>query len=159
MQNFEAFLLALWFDAMAEHDFASGFVGALFKSEAAALFGLLQRPSGEDARYFGHILLGVAAIHTKGVKFHQFAAVVFIESVTLALGLIGLSLVPDPMPRLIVGLLGNAIGDIGVWSDAEPIVEIEEHGRTLRGRDQQVFKFAQGMRTNDVALVAGEQVA
>ena len=92
VQNFEAFFLTFRFDAVAEHDLVSGFVRALFESEAAALLGLLQGPSGEDARHFGDVLLRVAAVHAEGVQFHQFAAVVFVQAVPLALGLIGLSL-------------------------------------------------------------------
>src|SRR5580698_1920840 len=140
MQNLEAFLLTFWFDAMPEHNLVSGFMRALLESEATTLLGLLQCPSGEDARYFGHILLLVASMHTESVKFHQFAAIVFIESVTLALGLAGLSFVSDSPPRLIVGLLGYAIGHVGVRSDAEPIVEIEEHGRDLRGSDRRLCR-------------------
>ena len=47
----------------------------------------------------------------------------------------------------------------GVRSHAQPVVEIEQHRRTLRGRDQQVFEFAESARADHVLLVVGEQHA
>src|SRR5580693_1965836 len=133
-------------------------MSAFFKSEAATQVWLLQGPSGENARYLGYILLSVAAIHAESVQFHEFAAVVFVESVALAFGLVGLAVIAYSSLPVIIGSLGNAVGDVGVRSDAQPVIKIKQHGWTLCGRDQQVLKLAEGMRANDVAFVAGEQV-
>src|SRR5205823_8062392 len=53
----------------------------------------------------------------------------------------------------------HSVRNIGVRSHAQPIVQIEQHRRTLRSRDQQVLKFSQRMRANHVPLIAGQQVA
>src|SRR5580692_12178785 len=129
-----------------------------FESEAATQVWLLQRPSGENARYLGYILLSVAAIHAESVQFHQFAAVVFVKSVALAFGLVRLPVIPDAPLPVIIGSVGNAVGDVGVRSDAQPVIKIKQHGWTLCGRDQQVFKLAESMRANDIAFVACKQV-
>ena len=52
----------------------------------------------------------------------------------------------------------DAKRDFRMRAHAEPVVEIKHHGRTFRGRNQQVFKFAQSVRTDGVALVAGQQI-
>ena len=61
-------------------DFLAFIVHAVVVEEIAALLRGADGPAGEAARYFGHILLRVAAVDTQGVQFHQFAAVVFIQS-------------------------------------------------------------------------------
>ena len=40
-----------------------------------------------------------------------------------------------------------------------PIIEIKEHGRTFRRRDQEILEFAQDMRANHVAFIRREHVA
>ena len=106
---------------------------------------LLQRPSGEDAGNLGDIFLRVAAIHAERVQLHQLAAVVFVQAAALAFGLLRWRgrRWREACASLIIRSLGNAIGEIGVRSHAQPVIQIEEHGRALRGRDQQVFKLAQ----------------
>ena len=116
MQHFEAFLLTFRLDAMAQHGLVARFMCSIFESEAATQVWLLQRPSGENARYLGYILLSVAAIHAESVQFHQFAAVVFVKSVALAFGLVRLPVIPDAPLPVIIGSLGNAVGDVGVRS-------------------------------------------
>src|SRR6516225_11345377 len=84
VQDFETFLLATVFDAMAEHNFLSRVMHALIKAEFPPFPGRLERPAGENPRYLGHIFLGITAVHTQGVKLHQLAAVVFVQPDPLA---------------------------------------------------------------------------
>ncbi len=162
VQRLAAFLLSARFDAMPQHVLVSGFMHPFLESEAAALFGLLQGPSGEDTGDLSNIFLGIAAVHTERVEFQQFAAIVLIQAAALAFGLLhrgGTALPGRPAPVVIVVALWDAVGEIRIRSYAQPVVEIEEHGRTLRCRHQQVLKLTHGVRTDHVALVAGEQVA
>ena len=46
-----------------------------------------------------------------------------------------------------------------VFAPAAPVVEVEEHRRTLRGRAEQIAKPSEHARPDDVALVRGEQHA
>ena len=102
--------------------------------ERGSLPGLADGPSGKTARHFGHVMLRVAAIHPEGVKFHKFAAVVFIET-----------------------LLAGALA--GVRGRRLPVVEIEQHGGTLRGGQQQILKAAQHVRADRVAFITGDQIS
>src|SRR5579862_5140340 len=117
---------------MPEDSFVSRFVGTFFESETAALFWLLQSPSGKDLGNFRDIFLCVAAVDAERVQFHQFAAVILVEAIALAFGLLGgwISLVIGA-PPVLVGVLGNAIRDIGIRADTEPVVEVEKHRGTL----------------------------
>ncbi len=50
-----------------------------------------QRPAGENARQGHHVVLGVAAIHTQGVQFHQLTRVIFVGMILVADDLIQVS--------------------------------------------------------------------
>jgi hypothetical protein len=52
----------------------------------------------------------------------------------------------------------GAFSSLRVGSDALGVVEIEQHGGTVRGGFEQVFKLAQRERANHVALVTGEVI-
>ena len=54
--------------------------------------------------------------------------------------------------------LSAKASEIGIWANALPVIEVEEHCRTLGSGDQQIFKFAQRMRTNHISLIRGEHV-
>src|SRR5581483_7243428 len=54
---------------------------------------------------------------------------------------------------------GLALGEARSRAHALPVVQVEEYRRTLGRGDQQIFKFAQHARTDDGALIAGDQVA
>src|SRR5713101_9889317 len=130
-QHLAALFFAVRFDAMSQHIFISGLVHAFFETKAAALLGLLQRPTSQDAGYLGDISLGIAAVHAESMKFHEFAAIVFIQAAALALGLFHLRRTPlsgRPAPVVIVIPLRDAVGEIGIGPHAQPVVEIKEHG-------------------------------
>src|ERR1039457_3202257 len=68
------------------------------------------------------------------MQFQQLASVIFIEPAML----------PDSAARR--------------RSSRLPVVEVEEHGGTLRGGAQQVFELAEDMRANGIALVGSDQI-
>ena len=81
LQHLRPFFFTVFFDAMTQHNFIARFVHGRLELEPSALARLGQSPSGEDLRNFSYIRLRVAAIHAERVKFHQFAAIVFIQPV------------------------------------------------------------------------------
>src|SRR5947208_320297 len=119
-------------------------------------FGLLQSPSGENSRDLSDIFLSVAAVDSERVQFHKLAPIVFIQAGTPSLALLYNQRTVSCAPSI---AFRNSVRNIGVRSHAQPIVQIEQHRRTLRSRDQQVLKFSQRMRANHVPLIAGQQVA
>ena len=76
------------------------------------------------------------------MQLHKLAPVVFIES---GAGFTRLA--------RIRGYCGRRLR-----SHAQPVIEIKKHGGTLRGRDQQVFEFAESMGADDVAFISRDQV-
>src|SRR5438876_3707887 len=102
------------------------------------------------------IFLSVAAAYPEGVQFHKLAPVVFIQAGTPSLALLYNQRTVSCAPAIV---FRNSVRNFGVRSHAQPIVQIEQHRRTLRSRDQQVLKFSQRMRANHVPLIAGQQVA
>ncbi len=124
-------------DGDAEDVLLALIVLAFVEDETAAALGLRDGPAGEAARDFGDVLLGVAAIDAEGVEFHEFAAVVFVETLLLFL----------------------AGAEVRVGADRLPVVEIEEHGGALRGGEQKVFEFAEDAGADDVALVGSDHVS
>ena len=83
VQHFQSFFFAMFFDAMPEDDLGAGLVHARLEAEGAALFRLIEGPSGEDFGNFGDIFLRVAAVYAERVQLHQFAAVVFVQAAGL----------------------------------------------------------------------------
>ena len=65
--------------------FCAGLVAVGIEFESAAALGAVDGPAGEDARHLGDVGLGVAAVDAEGVQFHQFAGVVFVESLAALL--------------------------------------------------------------------------
>src|SRR5947207_755488 len=70
---------------MTEHHFLSGVVHLRPENESATLCRRRDRPAGEGACDVDNILLGVSAVDAEGVQLEQFATVVLVESLTLAL--------------------------------------------------------------------------
>src|SRR5665213_525195 len=105
--------------------------------ETTAALGLKNGPARETAGDFSYVLLGITAVNPKRVQLHQFAAIVFIQ----------------PLFALLTG------AGVGVRTRRLPVIEIEQHGRTLRGGEKQVFEFAEYVRPDDIALVTGDHQA
>ena len=124
-------------DPDAEHGLFSVIVHTAVEDEPAAALRLEDGPSGEAARGFGNVRLGVTAVHAEGVQFQEFATVVFVEAACTLFA---------AHPR-------------GIGSHGLPVVEIKQHGRTLGGCFQQILEFAQDAGANHVAFVCGDQVA
>ena len=117
--------------------------------EAAAALRPVDCPASEDARHLGHVGLRVAAIDAQRVQLHQLARVVFIQALRrLALVHSAARNRPSSRARRAERIRADALG----------VVEIEQHGRAVRHGFKQVFKFAQRVRANHVALVADEVV-
>src|SRR5271166_1909717 len=53
---------------------------------------------------------------------------------------------------------GNSARRFGVRAFTLPVVKIEQHGRALGGRDQEVLELAKHVRPDHIALVCGYQV-
>src|ERR1017187_1177328 len=149
--------------------------------ETAALAGVLQSPTRKDPRYFGHVFLGVYSTHSESVQLHQFTCVVLVEPVAaflLALICPGFrrlrqparvgkrggswterTIAPAALPGLRERLLGASGSCFGVWPFTLPIIEIEQHGRALSCRYQQVFEFTQNVGPNYIPVVTSNHVA
>src|SRR2546425_8592816 len=156
VQHFASFFFSIRFDAVPEKDLVARLVNPLFKSKAAALLGLFKSPSGKTSRALSDIFLSVAAVDSERVQFHKLAPVVFIQAGTPSLAL--------PYNRWTVSCapaiaFRHSVCNLGVRSYAQPIIQVEEHRRALRSRDQQILEFSQRMRANHITLVAGQQVA
>ncbi len=83
----------------------------------------MQAPAGQAAGRFEDIVLGVAAVDSQRVQFHQFAAVVFVGSL------------------------------LRVGAAVLVAVEINQHGWGGRRGADQIAEFAQRMFANDLAIV------
>src|ERR1035438_10663336 len=66
---------------MTQYRLGAGLMQLRLEYETAALAGVLQSPSREYPRYFGHVFLGVSSTHSESVQFHQFTCVVLVEPV------------------------------------------------------------------------------
>src|SRR5260370_24529660 len=80
VRHLNLFVFAMIADIVSKNVLRTGLVGALVEVEAAALLRLLDAPAREHLRQLGDVLLRVAAVHTEGVKFHDFASVIFIQA-------------------------------------------------------------------------------
>src|SRR5712691_5600150 len=120
VQHLAAFFFTARLYAMPQHVLVAGLMHSFFEDESTTLSGFLQRPTGQDAGYFGDILLAVAAIHPERVQFHQFPAIVLVQTATL-LGLLhgcGTPWSRLPAPVVVVVAPGNAVGKIRIWPHA-----------------------------------------
>ena len=135
-------LAAAGLDPVAEHQLLAAVVQARVEDVAAALARIADRPAGERARDLGHVLLRVAAVDAQRVQLHQLAAVVLVQP----------SFLPVARPSS-----GSRARTSGVRIGAHPVVEIEQHRRTLRRRFEQIAELAEDVRPDRVALVGREQ--
>ena len=93
----------------------------------------------KQTRHFPYVLLRVAAIDAQGVEFHQLARIVFVQAAAFRL-------------RAQAFCLGRRVG-----RDAQPIIQIEEHGRTLRGGGEQLGEISQSMGPDRIVLEGSQE--
>src|SRR2546430_14633625 len=106
----------------------------LFRSaehEATDPLGIFDGPAGERARHFDHALLGVAAIHAERMYLEQLAAEVLVDAAARAAAAL------------------RQRGSLGLRR-ALPVVQVVEHGGTVRHGAEQVAEPAQGARADHV---------
>src|ERR1700730_11099818 len=100
---------------MPQHPLVTRLVHPFLEDKAAALSGLFQRPTRQDAGRFGDILLRVTTIHAERVQFHEFATVILVQATALTLGLFhrrGARWARRPAPVVVVVALGNAVSEV-----------------------------------------------
>jgi hypothetical protein len=120
-------------DPLTEHDFLAAVVHARPEDEVPVGLRPVDRPAGERAGDLGDVLLCVAAVHAERVQLHQLARVVLVESA-----------------------LASAVRSRRhdeVRPGAEPVVEVEEHRRMVRGGAHEVGELAHRVRADRFALV------
>ena len=91
--DFEAVLFtSSCLDSRPQHPLRLLVVVVQFETEGAHprvfVVDWVECPTGEAARDFTHVLLGIAAVGAHGVQFHEFAGVVFV-GVTSNVGIVG----------------------------------------------------------------------
>ena len=151
------FLSAAGREAVSKHRLFARVVRFGPENESAALADG-DAPTGQRSRHLDDVMLRVAAVHAQRVQLHQLAGVVLVETAPLsgarrrlearrrksASAATPPSTIPGERRMRAVGL-------------ALPVVEIEEHRRTVRDRAEQIAELAQRARTNDVAIVRREK--
>ena len=142
-------------DWMAQHDL--GAVVMLVGAEDELASQAVDRPSGETARDFLHVLLGVTAIHAEGVQLHDFAGVILVDAAFFLADLgNGRS---DGAVAILHHLAGDPLGDHlfpgghGMRDGVGGVVEIVEHGGAFRGGLEQVAEAAPDVGANHVAVI------
>src|SRR4051812_9481339 len=121
---------------VSENNFLTVVMNPFVEVEAASPARRSNGPASKASRYFDNVLLRVAAVDAKRVKLHQLARVVFIQSAFHTL------LIRERPSISLLEIGRNRFG----------IVEIKQHRRTFRSRQQQIMKLAQGVRANRFAL-------
>src|SRR5215470_10554608 len=191
LKHLHPFALSTAFNLVPEDHLFSRLMHAIVEEELSAASWFLDRPSGQDARQFGHILLRVTTVYAQRVQLHDLASVVLIQTtgpLCLCLLIVNvailLTLLPPvliilhawpscrtrkrppkptthPRTKLILPRLSPAavLGDIRLWTNTHPVIQIEKHGRRLRCGHQQIFELAKRMRTNHIALISRQHVA
>ncbi len=138
-QDFEAVVhSAAGGNYVAKDDLLAFVVDAVAVFEVAALGGVGDGPAGEAAGDFDDVFLGIAAVDAEGMKFEEFAAVVFVEAA------LRFAVVPGSSRSG-----GNGGG----------VIEIKEHGGALGGGEQEIVELAEDMRADGFAFVGGQQIA
>ncbi len=131
--------------------------------KAAAIVGLFNRPAGEYFCDFRDVALGITAVYAECVEFQEFASVIFVQTVvrlTFRVWIRRRKAARTAIWAVRTSLpLRNSQGTHGVRSYTQPIVQVEQHGRTLRRGEQQIFEFSQRAWANHFLLVVGEEEA
>src|SRR5215813_12801646 len=121
---------------MAENDLFLSIVSSRIELKLGVLERIVNRPTRKSARYRNHILLGIASVHAQRVQFHQLARIVLIETGP-----------PYPLRH-----------DHVIARDLRlPVIEVIQHRGMTGRRQKHVFEMSEHVRTNSVALVAGQQ--
>src|SRR5262245_60102050 len=138
-QELRALGLAVCVEALAEHAFHARIVSARMKLEFEAAFALLRRTeAGEHARHLANIGLGIAAVDAESVKLEELARVVFVEPAFLTLAL---------------GRHESA------FRNAARVVQVNQHGRMMRGGAEQRVEATERVRANRLFhVVPGEKL-
>src|SRR5579872_1934308 len=106
VQHLFPILHAPTMNLVAQHGFRALIMQTFIEEKFRIAPRLPNRPSGKSFRNVDYVLLRVSAIDSEGVKFHEFAAVVFIQTAILVLlpfrlGAVVLLLAP-PSPLLLL---------------------------------------------------------
>ena len=140
--------------------------------EAATLRTARDRPPGEGARHFDHILLRIAAVHAQRMQLHQFPRVVLVEATSprhrllrrlwqrgiLRHALLHRRRASRRLPRIHRPLRRPQRGPSAVGY-ALPVVEVVEHCGALGHGTEQLAEVAQRMGADRLAVVLGEEIA
>src|ERR1700716_3593954 len=122
MKHLQPLLFSILFNGNAHNQLGSGFVLRIVERCLGCLCARpvwSNGPAGEDLGYLGDVALRVTAIDPNGVKLHQLASVVFIQSIRTLLLI-------EPTYR--------ASGKERQRADAGGIIKIVEHsGAASRG--------------------------
>ena len=105
------------------------------------------RPAGERAGDFLHVLLRVAAIDAERMQLHELARIVLIESLARPAYLLRAA---PARQSLVADIEQGATRAVGL---APPVVEIEQHCRTARDGTEEVAELAHRPGTDHVAIV------
>src|SRR5438445_1489115 len=127
---------------LAQHALGLGIMDAIVESKFRLGSRIADGPACETARHFDHVLLGIAAVDSERVQFHQFAPVIFVEA-ALAHGRQFGTLAASKLFAMRSEPLGR------LWISAEVIVQIEKHGRTPGCGAEQIAKSAQNAWPDD----------
>src|SRR6266404_8811017 len=145
-----------------ENDFGIGIMDTFVKFELRIFARFFDGPSGEAAGHFGYVLLGVAAVNAEGVKLHQFAPIILVQTPFLlllvpGLGVLRYAIEAAARPLAHGAFLAEALGRTGV--SAQVIIEVEKHGRAFRRVGNEILELAKGVRSDYVAFVRREVIA
>ena len=99
-----------------------------------------------------HVRLRVAAVHTQGVELHELAAVILVEATAPLEGAGANAKALRRGPRL-GQIPPRGERDVRGVGGALIVVQVVEHGRTVRDSAKQVAELAEGARADHVAVV------
>src|SRR5260221_9758514 len=158
VQHLVAFALAVFADLVSQHIFCARLMRASIDLDAAAGLRLVIAPAGEYLGQFRYIFLAVPAFDYQGVQLHDLSRVIFIQAAGTVL--VRLLRPGEPGAEAAPATFGlrTVFCQVRIGTDALPVVQVEQNGRTFgRGR-QQIFEFTQRMRTDHFTLIRSEHV-
>ena len=103
-------------------------------------------PTSQRSRDVHDVGLRIAAIHAQRMQLHQLSCVVLVDAARGARGC--------------AASLGSARrASWGLLSDILPVIEVEEHGRALRGGFEHVAEVTEHIRPDGFAFVLAQVIA